>query len=464
MPRERYGLNWPGKAECVKHLRQRPTAILKPCPEESADFDTTENLFIEGDNLEALKLLQKSHFGRIRMIYIDPPYNTGNDYIYSDDYSEPLNDYLKLTGQKGVRGRKFPADIETAGRFHAGWLNMMFPRLRLARDLLRDDGVIFISIDDHEVTNLRCLCNEVFGEENFAAQIIWQKVYSPRMDVRGFSTSHDYILCYVKKDIGAIGREVFKQNTKQFNFFDKEKQRYYRRRSIRKEGSNSLRTDAPNSFFSLRSPDDTEVYPVKPDGIEGCWRWSLATYFKNVNEGNVEWVKTDDGWQVYAKQYINETATKPPETLWLHGEVNHNHGAAEELKNLLGAKVFDSPKPRELIMKAIGIATGSDKDAVILDFFAGSCTTAHAVMQFNADDGGNRKFIMVQLPEPCNEKSEAFKSGYKTVADIGKERIRRAANNLKSKIPDPGFRVLKLDETHSAVDRSFIEVRHKSVQ
>ena len=456
--RECYGLNWPGKTECIKHLRRQPLSTLKPCPEESVDFDTTENLFIEGDNLEALKLLQQTHYGRIKTIYIDPPYNTGNDLIYADDFSEPLNNYLELTGQKDARGRNVSANVETAGRFHAGWLNMMLPRLLLARNLLREDGVIFISIDDHEITNLRYLCNEVFGEENFAAQIVWQKAYSPRMDVRGFSVSHDYILCYVKNDINAVEREVFKQNPKQFSFFDEKKKRHYRRRSLRKEGSHSLRTDAPHSFFPLLAPDHTEVYPMKPDGTEGCWRWSAATYDKNLKKGNVEWLRTETGWQVYARQYLNDNAAKPPETLWLHAEVNHNHGAAEELKKLLGAKVFNSPKPKELIMKAVRIGGGSDKDAIILDFFAGSCTTAHAVMQLNITDGGNRKFIMVQMPEPCNEKSEAFKAGYTTIADIGKERVRRAARNFQLKIlseignektgiPDLGFRVLKLDHT-----------------
>ena len=458
---EKYEFKWKGKSECLRLAQRRSTATLRPCPSESVHFDTTQNLYIEGDNLEVLKLLQKSYFRKVKMIYIDPPYNTGNDFVYEDDFSDPMRRYVEVTQQT------IKSNPETMGRYHTNWLNMMYPRLRLAANLLRDDGVIFISIDDGEQSNMRKLCDEVFGEENFMAQIIWQKVYSPRMDVQGFSTSHDYVLCYVKSNVESIRQEAFTQNAAQFNFTDPANGKKYRRRSIRKEGSHSTRSERPNLWFALPVPDGTEVYPYKPDGTEGCWRWSMETYKENEQKGIVEWVRTENGWQAYAKQYLDTDAAKPPETLWLHQEVGHNHAAAEELKKLLDGKVFDSPKPKELIIKMLKLATYPDSSDIILDFFSGSATTAHAVMQLNAEDGGNRRYICVQLPELCDEKSEAFKAGYKNICEIGKERIRRAGakileevkqknNQLKlgeepKPLPDAGFKVFKLDTSNMKI-------------
>jgi len=425
---EKYEFRWKGKSECLRMAQKRSTATLRPVPEDSVNWDTTQNLYIEGDNLEVLKLLQRSYFRRVKMIYIDPPYNTGNDFIYEDDFADPLARYKEVTAQTTK------SNPETMGRYHTNWLNMIYPRLRLAANLLRDDGVIFISIDDGEQANMRKLCDEVFGEENFMAQIIWQKVYSPRMDVQGFSTSHDYILCYVKSNIESIRQEAFAQNVAQFNFVDSLTGKRYRRRSIRKEGSHSTRGERPNLWFALLAPDGTEVYPYKPDGTEGCWRWSMDTYIENERQGVVEWVKTENGWQAYAKQYLDTDAVKPPETLWLHQEVGHNHSAAESLKKLLEGKIFDSPKPIELLIKMLKLTTFSDASDIILDFFSGSATTAHAVMQLNAEDGGNRRFIMVQLPEVCDEKSEAARNGYSNICEIGKERIRRAGQKIMRQI------------------------------
>lgn len=441
---EKYEFKWRGKSDCLRLAQKRSTATLRPVPGDSVNWDTTQNLYIEGDNLEVLKLLQKSYFRKVKMIYIDPPYNTGNDFVYEDDFADPLARYKEVTAQTTK------SNPETMGRYHTNWLNMMYPRLRLAANLLRDDGVIFISIDDGEQSNMRKLCDEVFGEENFMAQIIWQKVYSPRMDVQGFSTSHDYILCYVKSSIESIRQEAFSQNSAQFNFVDSASGKKYRRRSIRKEGSHSTRSERPNLWFALPAPDGTEVYPYKPDGTEGCWRWSMDTYIENQKHGIVEWVKTDTGWQAYAKQYLDTDAAKPPETLWLHQEVGHNHSAAESLKKLLSGKVFDSPKPVELITKMLKLATYTDTGDVVLDFFSGSATTAHAVMQLNAEDGGNRRFIMVQLPEVCDEKSEAAKNGYPNICEIGKERIRRAGQKLieMGKDIDTGFKVFRLDSSN----------------
>ena len=447
---ERYEFTWHGKNNAIRIAQTPSTGTLRPDKASSKNWDDTENLYIEGDNLEVLKLLQKSYFGKVKMIYIDPPYNTGKDFVYHDDFRDNIANYKEITNQSTR------ANPETNGRYHTDWLNMMYPRLKLARNLLRDDGVIFISIDDNEVNNLRKMCDEIFGEENFAAQIIWQKVYSPRMDAIGFSISHDYILCYVKENIESINREEFEQNDKQFNYFDSKKGLKYRRRSIRKEGSNSLRSDAPNSFFPLIAPDGQSVYPIKPDGTESCWRWSIDTYNENVKNDMVEWVKTSNGWQVYAKQYYNNDSKKPPETIWFNNEVNHNHGGAEELKKIMSGKIFDSPKPKELIMKAMKI--GANNNDIILDLFSGSSTTAHAVIQSNVSEGFNNKFIMVQLPEKIDEKSEAYKAGYKNICEIGKERIRRSGELIKQEYQksnpgkefttDIGFKVFKLDSTN----------------
>lgn len=447
-PQERYQFTWPDKKKSVvlanapiaKTLRlNRSRSVGRDGTRGSID---TENIYIEGDNLDALKLLQETYLGKVKMIYIDPPYNTGNDFIYNDDFSMETEEYASASGQLDEEGNRLVQNTENNGRFHTDWLNMLYPRLRIAKDLLTDDGVIFISIDDNEIQNLRKICNEIFGASNFMAQIIWQKVYSPRMDVQGFSTSHDYILCYVKANIESIRQEPFLQNATQFNFIDPINGKNYRRRSIRKEGSASLRSDRPNSWFPLIAPDGTEVYPFKPDGTEGRWRWDINTYKINEQQGMVEWVKTENGWQVYAKQYLDVEAKKPPETLWLHQEVGHNHSAAEDLKKLLGGKVFDTPKPQELIIKMLKLATYSNTDDIILDFFSGSATTAHAVMQLNAEDGGKRKFIMVQLPEVTGEKSEARKAGYETICDIGEERIRRAGKKIKE------GRLTKIDANH----------------
>jgi len=449
--KERYQLTWPGKKQAILNANTPVDKTLRPVKEDSVDWDNTQNLYIEGDNLEVLKLLQESYLNKIKCIYIDPPYNTGKDFIYKDDFRESVEEYLEESGQVDEEGNRLVKNSESNGRFHSDWLTMMYARLKVARNLLRDDGVIFISIDDNEAANLRAICDEIFGHGNFVATIIWEKVYSPRMDVTGFSTSHDYILCYVKGDIAGLKREPFEQNARQFNYVDEATGRRYRRRSIRKEGSNSLRSDAPNSFFPLEAPDGTLVYPIRPDGTEGCWRWSRETYEENVRQGLVEWVKTEAGWQVYAKQFLDERATKPPETIWRHKEAGHTHGAVEELKRLLNGRFFDSPKPKALIEKMLTLATEKDEAHIVLDFFSGSATTAHAVMQLNAEDGGNRKYIMVQLPEPTDKKSEAYKAGYKNICEIGKERIRRAAKKIKEETGadiDYGFRVFRVDSSN----------------
>ncbi len=385
-------LEWIGKEKVINHHQEVPFRVLdrKYSYDENGQHDEdngSENMIIRGDNLEALKALLPRYEGKVKCIYIDPPYNTGNEgWVYNDNVNDPkIRKWLgEVVGKEG----------EDLTR-HDKWLCMMYPRLKLLQKLLADDGAIFISIDDNEQANLKLLCDEIFGSRNMAAQIIWEKVYSPRMDAIGFSNSHDYILCYVRGSKEDIHKQSFVQNQSQFNYTDTATGRKYRRRSVRKEGSHSTRVERPNLFYPLTAPDGSKVLPIKPDGTEGCWRWSLDTYFDNEKNGLVEWVKGKNGWQVYAKQFLEETAYRPQVTLWKCDEVGHNHSASEDVKAILGAHAFDSPKPKELIMKVI--STIADSDSIILDSFAGSGTTAHAVLNMNKADGGNRKFILVEM-------------------------------------------------------------------
>ena len=385
-------LEWIGKSKVINHHQDVPFRVLerKYSFDENGQPDAdngSENMIIRGDNLEALKALLPRYEGRVKCIYIDPPYNTGNEgWVYNDNVNDPkIKKWLgEVVGKEG----------EDLTR-HDKWLCMMYPRLKLLQKLLADDGAIFISIDDNECANLRLICDEIFGVHNFAAQIIWEKVYSPRMDAIGFSNSHDYILCYIKGNLTDIKPQTFQQNTAQFNFVDEATGLRYRRRSVRKEGSHSTRRERPNLFFPLVAPDGSEIFPIKPDGTEGCWRWSNDTYIRNVKAGIVEWVKTATGWQVYARQFLKDESTRPQVTLWKCDEVGHNHSAVDDLKSILGGRVFDSPKPKELISKII--TTICDSDSIILDSFAGSGTTAHAVLNMNRADGGHRKFILVEM-------------------------------------------------------------------
>ena len=449
---EKYGLNWHGKRRARQLALTPSSGTLRPCPEESVDWDTTQNLLIEGDNLEVLKLLQKSYAGKVKLIYIDPPYNTGKDFVYPDDFRDNIKNYLELTGQV-EGGRKLSSNSEASGRFHTAWLNMMYPRIRLAHNLLRRDGFIFVSIDDGEFQNLLYIMNEVFGEENFLASIVWNRSYSPQMDADDFSKSHDYIIVYRKLSDFHINPEPFEQNTGQFAYVDSETGKPYRRRSVRKEGSNSLRTDAPSGWFALIAPDGSEVWPYKPlrkgdtKRIEGVWRWSKATFEERLANREAEWIETEmDGWQPYAKQLLNETATKPPVTVWSYEEVGHTHSAAEEVATLLGPRIFDTPKPTSLLQKLIRLGTSEKDTHIVMDFFAGSGTTGHAVMLQNAIDGGDRRYIQIQLPEPLDHHS------YNTISEITKERLRRAAKKIKDENPmfagDLGFRVFKLDSSN----------------
>jgi adenine-specific DNA-methyltransferase len=443
-PQERYQLNWPGKREALLTANAPIAKTLRPCRDESVDFDTTQNLFIEGDNLDALKLLQETYLNKVKMIYIDPPYNTGNDFIYEDDFAEDSDGYLERSNQKDAVGNRMVANTEANGRFHSDWLTMMYPRLKLARNLLREDGVIFISIDDNEVHNLRKSCDEVFGEDNFVANVVWEKKFAPQNDEKYISASHDHILVYARAKSGwrpnllPRSEEALKKFKNPDNDF----------RGVWTSGDLTSKTKAANHSYPITAPDGTIFSP--PNGRQ--WAPSLTTYERWRAENRIWFGETEDKVP-RLKQFLSEIQNGVvPMTIWGHEDVGHTQSATQELKKLFETALFDSPKPINLIKRIVYLAT--NKDDVVLDFFSGSSTTAHAIMQLNAENAGNRKFIMVQLPEVTHEKSEAAKVGYKTIAEISKERIRRAGKKIKQEKAltaqdlDIGFRVLKIDSSN----------------
>ena len=462
---ERYQFTWPDKKKSVVLANQPIAKTLRLDRSKSVGRDgtpgsiDTENIYIEGDNLDALKLLQETYLGKVKMIYIDPPYNTGNDFVYEDDFRQDTDEYIAGSGQLDEQGNRLVQNTESNGRFHTDWLNMLYPRLRIARDLLTDDGIIFISIDDNEVENLKKLCNEVFGDSNFVAIINW-KGRGGRQDSRYYAAVHEYILCYAKsKNYFVAGEEIKTGDV--YPKFDNDSGRFYKTQLLRKWGSNSRREDRPNLFYPIIAPDGSEVYPMldnsqRPSlpsiGNEGCWRHGASTMEKNIAEGRVEFVKQSNGdWIAYEKIFApleGEEKTKKY-TTW----IEETNDGANVVKNLFSSAVFDYPKTPSLIVRFIKMANVENGDTV-LDFFSGSATTAHAVMQLNAEDGGNRKFILVQLPELTDEKSEARKAGYETICDIGEERIRRAGRKIKDESPlttadlDVGFRVFKVDSSN----------------
>lgn len=443
-PQERYHLNWPGKREALLTANAPIAKTLRPVRAESVDFDTTKNLFIEGDNLDALKLLQETYLGKVKMIYIDPPYNTGNDFIYEDDFAEDADEYLIRSNQKDADGNRLSTNTTANGRFHSDWLSMMYSRLRIARDLLSDDGTIFISIDDGEVGNLRKIADQIFGETNFIANIIWQKKYTRANDAKWFSDNHDHILCY-GKDKHIMILNMLPRNDEQLAAY-----------SNPDKHSKGVWKATP---LHAKSGTNTSEYTFR-NGIS--WKPPVGTYrrfndesMKQMDEGDEIWFGADGKQTPSRKSFLCDVKSGvTPVTLWPYDEVGHNHEASNELKSLDLGGLFTNPKPTRLIKRALLLATKPDD--LIVDFFAGSGTTADAVFQLNTEDGGNRRFIMVQLPEVTDEKSEAFKAGYKTIAEISKERIRRAGGKIRegdgllADNLDLGFRVLKVDTSNMA--------------
>ena len=441
---ERYNFSWNGKA-MAKRIAQTPsTGTLRPCKVESKHWDSTQNLFIEGDNLEVLKLLQKSYHKQVKMIYIDPPYNTGKEFIYPDNYQDNLDTYLQYTHQQDEAGRKFGTNAETSGRYHTNWLNMMYPRLKLARNLLRDDGVIFISIDDHEVTNLIKLCDEIFGEENHIANLIWQHSLQPKGYSGTFSVHHNFVLCYQKStDFELANLERTDEHNKNYSNPDNDPNGAWRSGDVR----NALYR--PNLIYQIQSPTGKII-----ESPANGWRWSKETLQSKIESKEI--IFSTDETRIIRKIYLNTLDGRTPETILFGKDVGTTREAASEIKLIFdGNQPFDTPKPTGLL-KHLSALSGVSRNDIILDFFSGSATTAHAVMQLNAEDNGNRQFIMVQLPEPCTEKTEAYKAGYKTIADIGKDRIRRAGEKIlqdnagKGGIEnlDIGFKVFKLDSSN----------------
>lgn len=471
---ERYQFTWPDKKKSVLTANAPINKTLRPCREESVDFDNTENLYIEGDNLEVLKLLQETYLGKIKMIYIDPPYNTGNDFVYNDDFAEGTDEYLANSGQLDEDGNRLVQNTESNGRFHTDWLNMIYPRLKIARDLLADDGVIFISIDDNEQENIKKIGNEIFGEANFIAQLIWERAYSPKNDAKYISNSHDYVLMFARNiDSFVIGRlPRTEEANARYKNIDNDP------RGPWKPSDMSVKTYNPNTDYPILTPSGRVVEP--PTGR--CWRTSKENFEKLVQDNRI-YFGADGNSVPQIKRFLSELKFDgmAPTSILFYKDVGHSQEGAKEVTKILDAGAFDGPKPVRLLRLLLTLAN-LDSNDVILDFFSGSATTAHAVMQLNAEDGGHRKFIMVQLPEETEEKSEAYKAGYKNICEIGKERIRRAGNKIKEEMAisapfekaeketgiavayydddakgygesvaerfDSGFRVLKLDSSN----------------
>ena len=492
---ERYVLNWAGKSDAFRALQSPSTATLVPCREESVNFDKTENIFIEGENLEVLKVLQKSYFGKIKMIYIDPPYNTGNDnFIYPDKFAESREEYLNRIGDKDeigfmTREGLFRKNSKDSGHYHSNWLSMMYPRLFLARNLLRDDGVIFVSIDDNEVHNLRLLMNEVFGEENFISQITVQSNPRGRQSDAFLATVHEYLLIYSRnvEECMLSGSALSEEQKAAFDLTN-DKGMKYRLLGLRQRGSASLRKDRPEMFFpifvnpkkltvslTMTKEFSVEVLPKKSTGEDGRWMWGRQRVQKYIELLTAKLIERRGEYDIFVRDYLERKGKERErkfKTIWDDKEFNTQNGT-QEVKAIIKSDAMPYPKPVALLESIISM--GSEENAVILDFFSGSATTAHAALALNKEDNGNRKFIMVQLPEKCEENSEAFKAGYKTIAEIGKERIRRVIKKIKgeqesqldlygnSDKQDLGFKVFKLQESNFKIWRSKIETEEELV-
>lgn len=448
--KERYSLTWPGKADCFKAIQTPSLGTLRPCPEESVDFDSTENLIIEGDNLEVLKLLQKSYLGKVKMIYIDPPYNTGNDFIYPDNYSESLQTYLAYTGQVDTEGRKFGTNADTEGRFHSRWLNMMYPRLYLARNLLRDDGLVFMSIDDVEVDNLKKLAAEIFGEENFVEQVVWKNKLNAGAMTKGFSNVHEYVLCYSKTPVDSILAPLSDEAIAKY----KERDSKYAQRGgfVTQPLATGSKDPRPNLRFPIPWKGK-EIWPEKQ------WLWSKERVEAALANDEIVVNQTDGKLNVRVKQYLKDESGQVRKTKPLSLMIGpYNQEGSKEVDSLLGKDVFKFPKPSALIRFFLSLSVNDavSTDGVVLDFTAGSGTTAHAVLDLNKRDGGRRKFILVQLPEPTGQEK------YPTILEVTKARVRRVIEGMNEEDDgqlaldgaakfDRGFRAFKLAESNFAL-------------
>ena len=470
---EKYGLNWHGKRRARQLALTPSTGTLRPCPEDSVDWDTTQNLMIEGDNLEVLKLLQKSYAGKVKLIYIDPPYNTGKDFVYPDNFQDNIKNYLELTGQTGEGGKKLSSNTEASGRFHTDWLNMMYPRLKLARNLLREDGVIFISIDDGEIDSLKAVMKDVFGEENFVAQIVVQTNPRGRTLDRFLAKTFEYVVLFAKSNDEEALHQIPKGEMALAEYDKEDGGGKYRELELRNRNPVFTRVNRPNLWFTIyidpkgntvslaqSAKHSEEALPRNSQGQDGCWTWSREKVINELHLLVGRQVGTG-AWRVFRKDYIPpDGATTKEKSLWLDKNLNHENGK-EELGQLFGKTPFDFPKSSALVRKAESIGTICDGQDVVLDFFAGSGTTGHATMAQNAADGGNRRYILVQLPERLDPENKDQKTAIdfcdqlkkpRTIAELTKERLRRAGKKIRSENPlfagDLGFRVFKLNSTN----------------
>ena len=461
-PQERYQFTWPDKKKAIRLANTPSTMTLRPCREESVDFDNTENLYIEGDNLDVLKLLREDYLGKVKMIYIDPPYNTGSDFVYEDDFSQLVGDYIGKSGQIDDTGNRLVQNTESNGRFHTDWLNLIYPRIRVSKDLLSDDGIIAISIDDNEIDNLRKICDEIFGRSNFIGCICRATGTTTAQGTNSLGKSFDYIVLYSKSpNKGVEGIELSEKDAARYSLEDSRGR--FSILQLRRTGGEDRREDRPSMYYGITAPDGSVVYPKGPTGYESRWRVGEETYHQMLSNGDIYFKKMDDGtYGVYYKFYL-DGRTKRPSNLW--NDIEGNKKAQIDLKELIPEKVFDTPKPIELITRLCQISGVTSGD-IVLDYFSGSATTAHAVLKLNSQDQKNRRFILVQLPEETEPNTEAYKAGYKNICEIGKERIRRAgkkileeqaaaesegglfANTVSKTKVDIGFRVLKLDSSN----------------
>lgn len=447
---EMYQFTWPGKQEARREAARPTTKTLRPVVEDSVDWNHTQNLYIEGDNLEVLKLLQKSYMGKVKMIYIDPPYNTGNDFVYDDDFAISQDDYDLFSGNVDELGNRYRKNTETNGRFHSDWCSMIYPRLIIARSLLTEDGIIFISIDDNEQRNLKNICDEIFGENNFISQVIWERAFAPINLKKHFSLSHDYILCYSKnkEKCTCLGLRRTEDSLKRYSNPDNDP------RGVWQSDNSTVGPAIKEKVYELILPSGRSILP--PNGR--CWLYTKERFQEMINDNRI-WFGNNGDNVPRVKRFLSEVKQGlTPMSIWKHSEVGHSQEASQKLKELFDGKdLFDYPKSVGLVKRCISLYT--EKDDLILDFFSGSSTTAHAVMQLNSEDCGNRKYIMVQLPEETPEDSEARKVGYATIPEIAKERIRRAGKKIKEESPlttqnlDTGFRVFRL------ADSNFEEVK-----
>lgn len=487
---EVYEFTWVGKKAAIVEANKPIRKTLRPCPEESKDWDTTENLYIEGDNLEVLKLLQESYLGKVKMIYIDPPYNTGNDFIYADNFMHSQEAENEQMGMYDEDENRLFKNTDTNGRFHSDWCSMMYSRLMLARNLLSDDGVVFMSIDENEASNAKKICEEIFGSANCVGIVSNTNNPKGRSDDKHVATAHEYILIYAKNinSIEWYGFEPREEIIKRYNKVDNKGKRY-REIDLRKTGENDLREDRPNLFYYFYYNENTgnfypsrekdiskgyiQIKPQREDGKEGNWRWGLATAIKQIEDLVPKFMPTRKIWGIMQKDYLEGRALVKPTSSWTFKDVNSERGTEEFIGLGFDKRVFLKPKPVGTIERCLRLCSANNGNDIVMDFFSGSATTAHAVMQLNAKDRGHRKFIMVQLPEPCDEKSEAYKAGYKNICEIGKERIRRAGEKILKECgaaderseaeqlsfdnptsgtthskPDVGFRVFKLDDSN----------------